>query len=162
MKRRATACRIIQALFLVAIALLLSVTVWAQETTLTTVVPSSHTLHIELTGEGTIFVDGVAYTKAVDIQVQRQHRPVISISAAEGSKTQTVFWDEEDITAALQNEKWIAPEIAKDVILTVSFEKVGNIPQTGDVFYAELWITLFALPIVLLMVFMLQRRKRCE
>lgn len=74
MTKESTACRIVQALFLAIIVMLLPVTVWAQETTLTTVVPSSHTLHIEVTGEGTILVDGVAYIKTVDISVQRQQK----------------------------------------------------------------------------------------
>ena len=142
MKRRSTACRIVPALFLAAIVMLLPVTVWAQETTLTTVVPSSHTLHIELTGEGTIIVDGVAYTKTADIQVQRQHRPEISIQAANDSKLKTVLWGNEDVTAAFQNGKWIAPEITENAVLTVTFEKISSTPQTGDSFHPELWFCL--------------------
>lgn len=142
MKRRSTACRIVPSLFLAAIVMLLPVTVWAQETTLTTVVPSSHTLHIELTGEGTIIVDGVAYTKTADIQVQRQRRPEISIQAANGSKIKTVLWGSEDITAAFQDGKWIAPEITEDAVLTVTFEKISNTPQTGDSFHPVSWFGL--------------------
>lgn len=142
MKRRFTACRIVQAFILILIVMLLPVTVWAQETTLTTVVPSSHTLHIEVTGNGTIVVEGVAYTKTADIQVQRQHRPEISIQAANDSKIKTVLWDSEDITAAFQDGKWIAPEITENAVLTVTFEKISSTPQTGDSFYPESWFCL--------------------
>ena len=142
MKRKSTACKIVPALFLAAFIMLLPVTVWAQETTLTTVVPSSHAVHIELTGEGTIIVDGVAYTKTADIQVQRQRRPEISIQAANDSKIKTVLWGSEDITAAFQDGKWIAPEITENVVLTVTFKKISSTPQTGDSFHPELWIGL--------------------
>lgn len=159
MKRKTTACRIVQALFLVAIAMLLPVTVWAQETTLTTVVPSSHTMHLVLTGEGTILVDGVAYTKTDDIQVQRQHRPEISVLAAEGSIIKTVLWGNEDVTAAFQDGKWTAPEVLEDTALTVTLEKISNTPQTGDSFHPELWIGLLTLSMLGLAVCLLNRKK---
>ncbi|MBE6981730.1 MAG: hypothetical protein E7437_05345 [Ruminococcaceae bacterium] len=142
MRRKSTACRIVPALFLVAIVMLLHVTVWAQETTLTTVVPSSHTLHIEVTGNGTIVVDEVAYTKTADVQVQRQHRPEVSIQAANDSKIKTVLWGSEDITAAFQDGKWIAPEITENAVLTVTFEKISSTPQTGDSFHPVSWFGL--------------------
>lgn len=142
MTKESTACRIVQALFLAIIVMLLPVTVWAQETTLTTVVPSSHTLHIEVTGEGTILVDGVAYIKTVDISVKRQQMPEISVLTAEGSKIKTILWGSQDVTAAFQDGKWTAPEILNDAVLTVTFEKISNTPQTGDNIYLEFWIAL--------------------
>lgn len=142
MTKESTACRIVQALFLAIIVMLLPVTVWAQETTLTTVVPSSHTLHIEVTGDGTITIDGVAYTQTADVQVWRQHRPEITIQTAEGSKIKTILWGSQDVTAAFQDGKWTAPEILNDAVLTVTFEKISNTPQTGDSFHPEFCITL--------------------
>jgi len=159
MKRRSTACRIVPALFLAAFIMLLPVTVWAQETTLTTVVPSSHTLHIEVTGNGTIVVDGVAYTKTADIQVQRQRRLEISIQAANDSKIKTVLWGSEDITAAFQDGKWTAPEITEDAVLTVTFEKISSTPQTGDSFHPELWIGLLTSSMFGLAVCLRKRKK---
>ena len=159
MKRKSTACRIVPALFLAAIIMLLPVTVWAQETTLTTVVPSSHTLHIELTGEGTIIVDGVAYTKTADIQVERQSRPEIALQITDGYKIKSVLWGSEDITAAFQEGKWTAPEILEDARLTVTFEKISSTPQTGDSFHPELWIGLLTFSALSLAVCMLKRKK---
>lgn len=159
MKRRSTAYRIVQALFLAAIVMLLPVAVWAQETTLTTVVPSSHILHLELTGEGAIVVDGVAYAKTADIQVQRQHRPEITIQAADGSKIKDVLWCREDVTTAIQNGKWTAPEITEDAVLTVTFEKISNTPQTGDSFHPGLWIGLLIFSALCLMVCLLKHKK---
>ena len=142
MRRRSTAYRIVKAFILVLVVILLPITVWAQETTLTTVVPTNHTLHIEVTGDGTITIDGVAYTKIADVQVWRQHRPEINIQAADGSIIKTVLWGNEDVTAAFQDGKWTAPEVLEDAVLTVTFEKIGNTPQTGDNFHSECWIAL--------------------
>ena len=160
MKRTSTACKIVQALFLVAIVVHLPMTVWAQETTLTTVVPSSHIMQLVLTGEGTILVDGVTYTKTADIQVQRQHRPEISVLAADGSKIKSVLWSGEDVTAAFQNGKWTAPETVEDAALTVTFEKISNTPQTGDTFRPELWIGLLMFSMLGLVACLLRSKKK--
>lgn len=159
MKRKPTACRIVQALFLAAIVMLLPVTVWAQETTLTTTIPSSHTLHIEVTGNGTIVVDGVAYTKTADVQVQRQHRPEISIQAADGSMIKTVLWCNENVAASFQNGKWTAPEVLEDAALTVTLEAISDTPQTGDTFCPELWIGLLIFSMLGFAICFLQSRK---
>ena len=160
MKRKSTACRIVQVLFLAAIVMLLPVAVWAQETTLTTTVPSSHTLHLVLTGEGTVLVDGVAYTKTVDAQVQRQHRPEISVLATDGSEIKTILWDSEDVTAAFQNGKWTAPEILNDAVLIITFEKIGGTPQTGDTACPELWFGLLIISMFGLITCLLDSKKK--
>ena len=155
MKQKLTAWLIV-----LAISLLLPVTAQAQETTLTTVVPSSYAIHLTLAGEGTVLVDGVAYTKSADIQVPRQHGAVISVSAADGSKVKTVLWDGEDVTAAFQNGKWTAPEILNDAALTVTFEKLSSTPQTGDTFRAELWVSLLMLSLLGIAICLPPRRKK--
>lgn len=159
MKRKSTACKIVQAFILVLIVMVLPAKAWAQETNLTTVVPSSHTLHIELTGNGTVVIDGVSYTQAVDLQLKRHSKPEIAILAADGFKIKTVFWGNEDITAAFQDEKWTAPEALEDAVLTVTFEKISSTPQTGDTFRPELWIGLLILSLLGLMVCLLKRKK---
>ena len=163
MKRKLTACRIVQAFILVLIVMLLPITVWAQETTLTTVVPSSHTLHIEVTGDGTITIDGVAYTQTADVQVWRQHRPEISLQIADGYKIKTVLWDGDDVTAAFQSGKWTAPEILEDAVLTVVFEGPSDIPQTGDHRPLDFWVLLMFLSAGLFGLLMAskKRRNRC-
>ena len=159
MKRKSTACKIVQIILLVAIVMLLPTTVWAQETTLTTVVPGNHTMHLVLTGEGTIVVDGVAYTETVDVQVDRQHRPVISILAAEGSKIKTVLWGSEDFTTQFHNGEWTAPELIDNVVLSVVFEKTTDVPQTGDAFYPELWVGMLMLSLLSLVIALLCKKK---
>ena len=160
MKRKNTACKLIQALILAAIVMLLPVTVWAQETTLTTVVPSSHILHLELTGEGTIIVDGVAYTQSADIQIQRKSRPEISLQITDGNKVKSVLWGDEDITEAIRKGSWTMPEVTEDVVLTVTFEKTSSTPQTGDASLPDLWFTIAALSLIGMIICWLMRKKQ--
>lgn len=159
MKRKPTACRIMQAFFLALMIVLLPVTVWAQETTLITVVPASHTVHMEVAGEGTVLIDGVAYTKAAKVQVQRHHTPEISIQAADGFQIKTVFWGNEDVTAAIQNGKWTAPKLVDDAALTVTFEQ-SSIPQSEQGCCPCLWIVLLILAILVIVICLLRRKKK--
>ena len=160
MKRKNTACKLIQALILAAIIMLLPVTVWAQETTLTTVVPSSHILHLELTGEGTIVVDGVAYTQSADIQIQRKSRPEISLQITDGNKVKSVLWGSEDITEAIRKGSWTMPEVIEDVSLSVTFEKTSSTPQTGDASRPDLWFTIAALSLIGMIICWLMSKKQ--
>ena len=156
MKRKFTAYQIIIALSLI---LLLPLTVWAQETALTTVVPSGHTLSIHVEGEGTIQVDGVVYTKTEKVQVQRHRRPEIHIQAAEGSQIKDVLWGKDEITVSLRNGRWIAPEIVEDVALTVTFEQIFT-PQVEEPCYHELWIGLLILMLLLIAICLLRRTRK--
>ena len=160
MKRKNTACKLIQALILAAIVMLLPVTVWAQETTLTTVVPFSHILHLELTGEGAIVVDGVAYTQSADIQIQRKSRPEISLQITDGNKAKSVLWGSEDITEAIRKGSWTMPEVTEDVALTVTFEKTSSTPQTGDASRPDLWFIIAALSLIGIIICWLMRKKQ--
>lgn len=159
MKRKITAYPSIFVVLFAAVVIFLSVTVWAQETTLQTIVPSNHIIHLDLKGTGTIFVDGVAYSDSADIQVQRQHRPEISIPVAEGKKIKSVLWGSEDVTSAFENGKWVAPEIVEDVVLMISLEEVSSTPQTGDNSNPYLWVVLLSISLIGLVV-CLQRSKK--
>ena len=160
MRNRNTACKLIQALVLAAIVMLLPVTVWAQETTLTTVVPSSHVLHLELTGEGAIVIDRVAYTQSADIQIQRKSKPEISLQITDGHKVKSVLWGSEDITEAIRKGSWTMPEVTEDVALTVTFEKTSSTPQTGDASRPDLWFTIAALSLIGMIICWLMRKKQ--
>lgn len=160
MKRNNTACKLIQALILAAIVMLLPVTVWAQETTLTTVVPSSHILQLKLTGEGAIIVDGVAYTQSADIQMQRKSIPEISLQITDGNKVKSVLWGSKDITEAIKKGSWTVPEVTEDVAMTVTFEKTSSTPQTGDASRPDLWFIIAALSLISMIICWLMRKKQ--
>ena len=162
MKRRSTACRIVQAFILALLVMVLPVTVFAQETTLTTTVPSGHILHIEVTGDGTIIIDGVTYTQAADLQVQRHHRPEISIQPADGSKIKTVFWGSENVTANFPKGEWTAPEITEDMVLSVTFEKMSSTPQTGDTFPLNFWTSVLIISALGMVTCLLNLKKKVQ
>lgn len=159
MKSKFTAY-IIHALLLLVIVMLLSTTVWAQETTLQTVIPSSHTISMEMIGNGTVFVNGVAYTHSADIQVQRQHRPEISILETGSSRIKTVLWCGEDVTTGFQSGTWLAPVSLEDAVLVVQFEQLSSTPQTGDDFTAEFGTASLLLALFALAVCMLYHKKK--
>ena len=132
MRRKPTAYQIVRLLFLILIIALLPISVWAQETTLTANVPSVHTLHIELTGNGKIVVDGVPYEKTADIQINRHSIPDISIEPDSGWKLESVSFGGKDITEQIQNGTFTCPEMCNDAELIVVFETQSSTPQTGD------------------------------
>lgn len=127
MKRKLTAC-----LFVLVILVLLPVTVWAQETTLTTKIPSSHTLHIDIAGNGEVVIDGISCKQAGDLQIQRGISPQISAEAANGTVLKTAILNDKDITEDLRKGTYKMPQMCFDANLTVVFEAAPSTPQTGD------------------------------
>lgn len=159
MKRKSTACHIVRLLFLILIVALLPVSVWAQETALTTTVPAVHTLHIALNGNGQIVVDGVPYEQTADIQINRQSTPKITVIPDSGWKLKSVLLDGQDITAEIQSGAFVFTEMCNDVVLTVVFEIQGSTPQTGDQSNIEIVFLLMILSAIgMLLCIGVQRR----
>ena len=125
--KKITAC-----LFILAILVLFPVTVWAQKTTLTTEVPSSHTLYMDITGSGTVIIDGISCTQTVDLQIKRGIAPQISVKPADDAVLKTAVLNEKDITEELRKGTYKMPQMCFDAKLTVVFEAVTGTPQTGD------------------------------
>ena len=127
MKRKLTAC-----LFVLAIWVLFPITVWAQETTLTTKVPSSHTLHIDIAGNGEVVVDGISCKQTGDLQIQRGATPQISVKPADNAVLKSAYLNGIDITQELRNGTYKMPQMCLDANLAVTFEAAPGTPQTGD------------------------------
>lgn len=159
MKRNSTAYYIVRLLFLVLIVVLLPVSVWAQETTLTANVPSVHTLHIELTGNGRIVIDGVPYEKAADIQINRHSIPDISIEPDSGWKLESVSFGSKDITEQIQNGTFTFPEMCNDAELIVVFESQSDVPQTGDKTNIEILSLVMLLSVIGMLLCVIAYRK---
>ena len=129
MKQKITACLLVFAIFL-----LFPVCVWAQETTLTTQIPASHTLHIEITGNGSVTVDTEAFSQTADVPVKRGSAPQITVAAGEKAKIKSVFFNDQDITENFHNGVYTLPQMCFDAALSVVFEAVPETPVTGDSF----------------------------
>ena len=161
MKRKSTAYQIVRLLVLVLIIALLPISVWAQEATLTANVPSVHNLHIELTGNGAIVVDGVPYENTVNLQIKRHSTPAISATPDNGWKIKTILLDGIEITQKVQSGTFAFSEMCHDAELIVVFEAQSNTPQTGDTTNIEILFLLMLLSIIgIILCVMTYRRTR--
>ena len=127
MKRKLTAC-----LLIFAIWVLFPVTVWAQETTLTTKVPSSHRLQIDIAGKGEVIVDGISCKQSCDLQIQRGTTPQIAVKPANRSVVKSAILNDVDITQQLRKGTYKMPQMCFDGKLTVVFQAVPGAPQAGS------------------------------
>ena len=159
MNRKNTAYKLMLAFFLVAVVTTLPISVWAQETTLTLNVPFTHTLHIELIGNGRVIVDGVPYEKTVDIQIKRHSTPDISVEAENGWKVKSVFLDGQDITEQIQSDTFTFSEMCDDLKLIVVFETQSSTPQTGDKSNIEFLYLVMFLSVIGMLLCVIEHRK---
>ena len=159
MKRKSPAYRIVQAFVLVLIVMLLPFSVWAQETTLTVNVPSAHTLHIELIGNGRVIVDGVPYEETVNIQINRHSTPDISAIPDSGWRIKSVFLDGQDITEQIQSDTFTFSEMCDDLKLIVVFETQSSTPQTGDKSNIEFLYLVMFLSVIGMLLCVIEHRK---
>lgn len=162
MRRKPTAYPIVRLLFLVLMIALLPVSVWAQETTLTANVPSVHTLHIELNGNGRIVVDGVPYEKTVSLQIKRHSVPEISVIPDIGWKLESVSFGGKDITEQIQNGTFTCPEMCDNAELIVVFETQSSTPQTGDKTNIEILSLVMLLSVLGMILCMVAHRKEAN
>lgn len=144
---------------ILVLMMMLTITVQAQETTLTAFVPSSHTLHIELTGKGTLVVDGVAYTQSADIQVRRHDEPAISVKADNGYQIVSVFLGDNNITNQIRSDTFILPEMCNDTEFIVMYESIDNIPETNDRYNVEIVSTVALLLLIAMLGILVECRK---
>lgn len=128
--------------------LILPLSVKAQETNLSTSVPSKHTLHLNISGKGTVAIDGVEHSASKDIAIQRHSQPSVQIQAASGYYIKSVIVDGEKITHLLNSGKWTMPRIDNDVTLSVVFVKDSGNPPTGDVTYLPLLMVMHLLSLL--------------
>ena len=160
MKGKSTAYRFTKVLLIVCVILMLPINVWAQETTLTTVVPSSHTLHIEMIGRATLCVDGIAYTKSAEVQILRYSSPQISVQVTDGYRAKSVLWGNTNITNEIQIGTWTAPAVTEDIDITIILEEISNAPQTMDNFRPELWLLIAGGSLSVIVAFLLICKKK--
>ena len=152
MKLKNATFRIICILSLVVLLLPLSIIVKAQETKLTTVIPSTHTLTIEISGKGSVSVDGTQYIKTTEIQISRLAAPLIEIKAAYDYQIDSVLFNNENITRKLSGGKWTMPAMITDATIQVEFEPANGIPATGDTSNICLWLLLLLIASIGLIV----------
>lgn len=126
----------ISCVLLVALALIICVPVTAatNSTTLTTTVPETLSLSVEMRGCGTVIVDGTEYTESSVVQTARNKDIVLQIIPDDGWCIKSVVWGGNDITEKAKAGNVTLPGINEETAICVEFEKTASTPATGDTF----------------------------
>ena len=129
-------------------------------TTLTTTVPESFSLLMELTGEGTVTVNGVVYNKSGTVEIPRHSVVELLIAPDAGNEIKSVIYNGHDYTEKAKAGKITLPAITEDAELCVCFYEIPSTPQPGDTF-SLLWLVLLILIALLgLITTLILRKKR--
>ena len=109
----------------------------ASTTNLTTGVPDEVSLHVEITGEGTVTVGEVRLSATETVSVKR-HQPVtVSLKPKSGYQVSDVRLNGESVLDSLKDGKLVIDALNLDGTLSVTFSKIpgswnGSNPRTGD------------------------------
>lgn len=117
---------------LVAVLLALPARSWAADTTLTTQVPSTHTLTLALDAGIRVTVDGVSYENGDRITVPRHQSPTLTLRLPAGAVLEKADYSGRDVTRALQEGPYRLPPMESDGLLTVTLRPGTVQPATGD------------------------------
>ena len=101
-------------------------------TNLTTTVPETFPLMLELSGNGTVTVNGVAYTQSGTIEIPRNSSIELLITPDIGNNIKSVVYNGFDYTKEAKAGKITLPAITEDAELCVCFFEIPSTPQTGD------------------------------
>ena len=102
----------------------------AQNTTLTTTVPSSHTISVTTEGKGRVRLNGIQCAKTDAVQVTRHSTPSVVARAIYGYKLASITYNGKSVTKEVENGTWIMPSVTADGTLVVAFAKDSGIDHT--------------------------------
>ena len=150
-----------------------------QSTKLTTKVPNTHTVRLEIGDHGSVTVGKETYTGTKEIQVERLAEVSYKIKVDGKYEIETVTYDGADVTEQLRGKTYQAPPINKDDIkLKVTFrDKKGgsdsqtngttgtngstkNPVKTGDETNLALWIAVAAIAMGVLVATGVQKQRK--
>lgn len=128
------------AVLYLAFAILLPVQVHAADqskgTTITAIVPDTHTVTLEIGEHGSVVIDGTVYTGTQEIEVPRLAELVYCIKADNGWEIDTVSYGSpgHPETVSLDDENtYTAPALHEDgLILNAVFKKKAVLPSHTD------------------------------
>ncbi len=99
------------------------------EATIGTVVPDSHRLTVNVTGNADVTVDG---KEGTEFEVERLSQPVIEIKAKDGEKLTKVLVNGEDITDKLEDGMLTLDPIYEDMTLDIQVETEALPEDSSD------------------------------
>lgn len=120
----------------------------ATSTMLTTTVPETLPLLLELSGNGTTTINGVAYSQSETIEIPRHATIVLQITPNVGNKIRSVVYNGIDYTKDAEEAMLMLPAITEPSTLCVSFSQIASTPQSGDSNYPFLWILLMLISLI--------------
>lgn len=109
----------------------------ALTTVLSTNVPDEVSLHVEITGEGTVTVGEVRFSATGTVSVKRHQPFTVSLEPKSGYQVSDVRLNGESVLASLKDGKLVINALNLDGTLSVTFSKIpgswnGSNPRTGD------------------------------
>lgn len=132
--------------FALVIFLYIPPTAFAQDTQLTTIVPSQFLLKIELDGKGEVQIGEKHFSTSTTISVNRHTETEIALIPAENYEIKSVLYNGKLLTGDLRNDILTLPELTGDSVLIIAFTEKVSPPQTGQKQY---WL----LPCMIGMIF---------
>lgn len=102
-----------------------SVTAFAQTVGIDTVVPDSHTVTVNITGDATAELDGEAGTT---FTVDRLSEPVLRFIPADGKQIVKIILNDEDITDQLDGDTYKLAPVYEDMTLDVQVQ-TEDVPE---------------------------------
>lgn len=123
--------------FLCGLLCCMPVRALASTTNLTTGVPDEVSLHVEITGEGTVTVGEVRLSAAGAVSVKRHQPFAVSLKPKSGYQVSDVRLNGKSVLASLKDGKLVIDALNLDGTLSVTFSKIpgswnGSNPRTGD------------------------------
>lgn len=128
-------------------------------TTLTTTVPETLPLVLELSGNGTVTINGVVYTNSGTIEIPRHSTITLQITPNTNNEIKSVVCNGIDYTKDVKEGTLTLPAITESVTLGVSFAEIASSPQTGDSNCPFLWMLLMLISLVGIVVILLVKKE---
>lgn len=148
-------------LFLLLLAWLLPVTAAANTTTLSTSVPTTVSLTVEINGKGTVWVDDQKLTKTNTISIPRNQDVSVTIQAGNGYRLASVSLNDADVGGKIRSGKLTLDGMAFDGVLSVRFAKYATVlpgenPPTGD----KIVVFMLCCSMSMMTLFLILKKKR--
>ena len=127
----------ISALLLTVFILMLAPAAFADNTTLTTSVPTKHSISLDIGSGGSVNgLRGLNESRAC-----RHSKVVFEIKPDSGYAIKAVLCNGENVTAEVVDGRFVIESLEADVVLKVTFQSLTS-PQTGDDSNLLMWSAL--------------------
>lgn len=123
--------------FLCVLLCCMPVRALALTTVLSTNVPDEVSLHVEITGKGTVTVGEKRLSSTGTVAVKRHQPFTVTLSPRQGYRVTAVSLNGQSVLPSIQNGKLTVEDLNLDGVLSVTFTKTASShhesnPKTGD------------------------------